>query len=125
MMGWLESRIQVLEQRVESLYRRLLGDEQTLANVRQQLKGAYQQLGGGGGGGGTYYACTLSAALAHGSSVTGQTVWTLSSGARTNVSTNATVYNDGPNAADDIPSGSQAILAENADGTYTATGVYC
>lgn len=50
-MGWLESRILIAEQRLESLYRRLQDLAAQLANVRQQLIMAFQQTPSGGGGG--------------------------------------------------------------------------
>jgi hypothetical protein len=125
-MQWIESRLHLAEQRLEMLYRRLTRDEATLDNVRQQLRGAYQQgASQGGGGSPIYFGCTLSAALAHGSNVTGQTVWKLSGGSRANVTTNGKVYNDGPATANDIASGKQVILAANDDGTWTVIGVYC
>lgn len=126
-MGWLESRIQVAEQRIEMLYRRLVGDEAVLDGVRQQLRGAYQQLPGGGGDGSTgkYLACTLSANLAHGASLAGQTAWKLIGGTRANIDTNAKVWNDGPSSSSDLSTGDTVILMVNDDGSYTATGRYC
>lgn len=63
-MQWLESRIRLIEQRVEMLYRRLVGDEATLSNVRQQLRGAYQQLPTGGSTASeAVYVCYPSAAV--------------------------------------------------------------
>lgn len=58
-MQWIESRMRVIEQRVESLYRRLLDDEGVLAGVRQQLRAAFQQGGGGApaGAGAGFYVC--------------------------------------------------------------------
>lgn len=124
-MPWIESRLRLIEQRAEMLYRRLLDDEATLANVRQQLRGAYQQGGGGGGGGVTYFGGTTTGDLPGGSpgtALTGQTVWVLSNGARSNITNSATLYNDTPN---DLPSGSQVILAANGDGTYSVIGKVC
>jgi hypothetical protein len=114
----LEGQFTTIEQQIATI----LGQ---IAALGQQQYGAGGGFGGGGGGGGTYFSATLSAALAHGSSVSGQTVWKLVSGSRTTVTASGVVYNDGPNAADDITSGSQVILAANDDGSYTATGVYC
>lgn len=125
-MGWIEQRIAQLEAKLENLYRRLLDLTVQLNNARQTVRAAFQQrTGGGSSGGAVYLCCTLSAGLAHASSVTGQTVWKMASGTRSNITTNATIYNDGPSSSDDIASGSQVILATNDDGSYTAIGVYC
>lgn len=61
-MQWLESRLHNLEARVESLYRRLLDLKGVLDNVRQQLRGAFQQLpaGGGSSSSGDWYCVTPS-----------------------------------------------------------------
>jgi hypothetical protein len=57
-MGWLESRIQIAEQRIESLYRRLQDLLAQLNGVRQQLRMAFASGGeGGGGGSGGAFVC--------------------------------------------------------------------
>lgn len=121
-----------LEQRLYRLETALTRDDQLIAQMQARIATLEQKQyaasagsGGGGGGGAVYFGCTLSAALTHGSSVTGQTVWKLESGARTNVTTNGTIYNDGPTASNDIASAKQVICLANDDGTYTAAGVYC
>lgn len=123
-MAWLENRILNAEQRLEKLYRMILDLLQKLAALQARTVGTG---GGDGGSGGSaaYYACTLSGNLAHGSSIAAQTVWTFKNGARSTLPDTATVYNDGPNGADDINSGNTVILASNGDGTFTAIGVYC
>jgi hypothetical protein len=121
----LEQRIYRLEAEIRTIQQQLAGILSQLAALAQQIYAQQAPGGGGGGGGGTYFACTLSAALAHASSVSGQTVWKLVTGTRTNVTTTAVIYNDGPNAADDIASGKTVILATNDDGSYTVIGVYC
>jgi hypothetical protein len=122
---------------VEQRLLRLEGDKQALqqqvATILGQIAALGQQQfgagggfgGGGGGGGGTYFGCSLTSALNHGSSVGSQTVWKLVGGSRTAISNVATIYNDGPTSSNDIASGTQVIVAANDDGSYTATGVYC
>ena len=125
-MAWIEGRILQLEAKLENLYRRLQDLVAQLNAVRQTVRAAFQQVGSGGGGSSTVYlSCTLSSALAHGSSVAGQTVWQLASGSRSNVTTTGTIYNDGPASTNDIASGAQVIVLPNPDGSYTAIGVYC
>lgn len=114
----LEAAQQVMAQQIASL-------QSMVAALQQQQYGLGGANGGGGGGGPIYYGCTLSAALAHGSSVTGQTVWNLNAGARVGVTTSGTIYNDGPNGADDVASGAQVILNSNGDGTWEVIGVFC
>jgi hypothetical protein len=126
-MGWPETRIQSLEDRYEWLYRRLVQDEAILTNVRQQLRGAFQQLpaGGGSGDGVGYFACITTGDLPAGTPGTPlphQTVWRISGGARVNTDTDATLYNDTPI---DIPSGSQVLVGKNDDATWSAVGVAC
>lgn len=121
----LEQRLYRLEAQLGVIAQQIASLQSLVAALAQQQYGMGGGFGGGGGGGGTYFSATLSAALAHGSSVSGQTVWKLVSGSRTTVTASGVIYNDGPNAADDIASGSQVILAANDDGSYTATGVYC
>jgi hypothetical protein len=123
-VSWLESRLHLAEQRLEMLYRRLIGDESVLAGVRQQLQQAFQQQGGGGGSGGnpSFLFCTTTEDLAAASHITGQTVNTLDSGSDSAVSTGATIYNVTGN---DIPSGSLVFLGSNPDGTFGAMGVAC
>ncbi len=120
---------------------RILGLERTLADALRamadlavRLAAAEQNkwaIGGGGASGGTssggYYGCITSADLPAGSggtptSLASQTVWQISSGARANLSGTHTIYND---TGADVPSGSQAILSSNPDGTYTVVGVAC
>jgi hypothetical protein len=114
----LEGQFTTIEQQIATI----LGQ---IAALAQQQYGAGGGFGGGGGGGGTYFGCTLSAALNHGSSVGSQTVWKLVGGSHTTVTSSATIRNDGPTATNDIASGKQVILATNDDGSYTAIGVYC
>jgi hypothetical protein len=125
-MPWAESRILLAERSIEDLYRRLLDLADQLKWLRQKLQALERELPGAGAAPSAgYFGCTLSAALAHGTQVTGQTVWKLESGARTDVGTAETIYNDAPRPADDIASGSQIILAANDDGTYTVVSVPC
>jgi hypothetical protein len=122
-MSDLEQRLFFLEQlmaRVDYSLQQLRQQSQGLAN--QQRQGSWGQ-GGSGGASAAYFSCTLSGALAHGSSIAGQSVWKMPG--RATAAASATVYNDGPNAADDIATGKQVILAANSDGSYTAIGVYC
>lgn len=129
-MGWLEQRIQNLEELVRSFYRRLLDLQQQINALKQRM----QSDGGGSpsdSGGAGYFACTLSLSggtLAHGTPgtpATGQAVWRVENGARAQVTAAGKIYNDGPNAADDISDGKTVILAQNRDGTYCVIGVYC
>lgn len=128
-MQWIESRLHALERRVEDLYRRLLDLINQLNGVRQGLANAFAATApdSGSGGSGGYYGCITSADLPAGTggtptSITGQTVWQISSGARSNVSGTKTVYND---TGADVPSGSQVLLATNPDNTYTVISVAC
>jgi hypothetical protein len=59
-MSWIESRVLLIEQKVESLYRRVADLKATLDTVRQQLRSAYQQLpfGGGSSSSGDWYCLT-------------------------------------------------------------------
>jgi hypothetical protein len=121
----LEQRLYRLEAQLGVIAQQIASLQSLVAALAQQQYGMGGGFGGGGGGGGTYFSATLSAALAHGSSVGSQTVWKLVSGTRTNITTTATIYNDGPTATNDIASGKQVILATNDDGSYAAIGVYC
>jgi hypothetical protein len=124
-MPWAESRILLAERSIEDLYRRLLAAADQLKAVRQGLQASNRQLGGGGTSGASngYFSAAIAADLAHGSSVDGQEVWTMPG--RVTVAASATIHNDGPTSDNDIPAGKQVILAANADGSYTAIGVYC
>lgn len=84
-MRWIESRLRLIEQRIEGLYRRLLNDEGLIAANRQGLRAAFQQPSGtGSGSGDAVFVCYPTAA------VSGAT-WT--SGVPTSaVSFSATVY---------------------------------
>lgn len=127
-MGWVESVIHRIEQKLENLYRRMLELEQRTAAALDRARAAGQSGDsgdGGGGGGGSYIGCTLSANLTHGSSLTNQTVWRMDNGSHATITATATVYHDGPSAASDLTSGDQAILQANRDGTYTVVGRYC
>lgn len=121
---------------------RILGLERTLAELMRAMSDLAVRLaaaeqnkwnvggggGGPGGGSGGYYGCILSGALSAGSagapaSIAAQTVWQLSSGARSNLAGTYTVYNDtgsGPIAAN-----SQVLLAGNPDGSFTVIAVAC
>jgi hypothetical protein len=124
-MQWTEQRMRALEQRVESIYRKFLDLVTQLRATQQGLTAANQQGGAqpSGSGGNGYFGCTISTALAHGASITGQTVWSMPG--RTTVTAVGVIYNDGPRSINDIASGAQVILASNSDGSYTVTGVYC
>ena len=134
-MGWIESRLQAAEGLVQMIYRRLLALEATVTGIRQQLRGAYQQIPGGGGGGGstTLYYCVPSANVPLASanpaagvqgSLTGQTVYSYTvSGGYFTVSTSATVLNPSPN--NPLVSGVLTFLAPNSDGTYSSSGQIC
>jgi hypothetical protein len=126
-VSWIESRQVLAERSIEDLYRRLRDLSDLVTATRQGLRAANQALPppDGGGGGGIYLVAVVSAALPHGGSITGQAVFRLASGSRSQVTATATIYNDGPNPADDIASGSTVILMSNSDGSYTAVGVYC
>lgn len=124
----VESRLFFLEQLVSG---RLQYDVQQLKVALAQLQNAQRVgdsgwfNGGAGGPGIGYYGCTLSAdcpAGTPGTPATGQTAWAISSGARSNVTTDGEVYNDMPY---DCPSGSQVVLGANPDGTYTVIGKVC
>ena len=123
-MSDLESRLFFLEQlisgRLQYDLQQLKLQMQNLAN--QQRQGGWSS-GGGGGSTAGYFGATLSGALAHGSSISGQTVWKMPG--RATVTASGTIYNDGPTATNDIASGKQVILAANDDGSYTVVGVYC
>jgi hypothetical protein len=123
-MQYLEARLAEVERILRDLARAAAELAQRVVALEQKaaLIGGTGGTGGTGGGAG-YFGCTLSAALAHGSSISGQTVWKMPG--RVTVTAAGTVYNDGPTATNDIASGKQVILAANDDGTYTATGVYC
>lgn len=128
-MSWIEGRIQALEDRFRVLYRWLLDLQQQLRAVQQGLISAAQQSGAQptSSGGGGYYGAILSGALAAGSggalaSIAGQTVWQVTSGARSNLSGTFTVYNDTGSA---IAANAQVILGSNPDGTYTVVAVAC
>jgi hypothetical protein len=125
MTSQFEHRLYRLEQQLAAISQQLASLSVKVQGIAQQQYAGGNGNGGGGGGGGTYFGCTLSEALGHGLGVGEQTVWKLVGGVRTNISTDATIYNDGPVANDDIPSGSQAILGANDDGSYTATGIFC
>ena len=122
-MPWAESRILKAERSIEDLYRRLLALADLEKWDRQKLQALEREQPAGGGGGGVYSSCTLTAGLGHGSSLAGQSVWTMPG--RAMLGGTFLVYNDGPTPANDIPPGKQVILAANPDGTYTVIGVYC
>lgn len=121
----LELRVFRLEQDVSKLQRQMEDVLRRLSRLEQQMANSNGGDGGGGGGSG-YFVCVLGSALSHGAQLTGQTVSQVDkTGARKQVSTTATIVNDGPNAADDIASGKTVLLASNSDGSYTVIGVYC
>jgi hypothetical protein len=120
----LEARVFRLEQDVSRLRQQMDDVLRRLARLEQQAANGNGGMGGGGGSG--YFVCTLSAALTHGAQLANQTVSQVDkTGTRKQVSTTATVVNDGPNAADDIASGKTVLLASNSDGSFTVIGVYC
>lgn len=121
----LETRLFRLEQQTTALEQQIDGLRAAVAQLQQQIAAAMSWGAGGGGSTVQYYGCTTTGDLPAGSpgtALTGQTVWILSNGTRTTYTTAAKLYNDSPH---DVPSGSQAILTPNADGSYTATGKMC
>lgn len=119
------SRLGYSENAIAQLLRDLLDLKRRVAAVEQQPWSGQ----GGGGQGGTsgagYYECTLSASLNAGSSLGGQSVVQRQGSTRTTITTNATIYNDGPNNPADNISGGTVILQPNGDGSFTVIGVYC
>jgi hypothetical protein len=127
-LSWIESRIKLAESSIEDIYRRLLDVTDKITANTQGLRSANQSLAppAQGGGGGVYLSCGTTGDLPAGSPgtpLTGQTVWTLSGGVRSNVNTNATIYND---TANDIPAGSQVFVLPTQDAnSYAAVSVAC
>ena len=91
-MHWIESRIKLVEERVEYLYRQLQA-------VLQQVRAALNQLnqvggsGGGGSGSGSVYTCSPSGTIAAGGSLGGQTVNLYQAGSNTALTGTYTIYN--------------------------------
>lgn len=120
--------------RLEGLLRGALQDIRTLqaqVGTIQQNQFAAQTPFGGGGGGNNTYVCVLTGGItAAGVPGTGapagplasQTVYTISAGGFTSITTSADVYNGLPNP---ISSGASCLLSLNSDGSYTVEAVAC
>lgn len=132
MQGWIEQALRNLTQRVEYLFRLISDLQAQLNNMRQQLLAAYQASGSGGSGGAAivYFwvpGGTISAASGPPPSgvpvgTSGQTVYALSSGTYSTVSTSATIYNA---AGSTLVASKVVFLGKNTDGTYTALTQSC
>lgn len=131
-MDWIEQRIRAMENRFEYLLRLLQPLIQQITQNRQQLTAAWQAGGSDGSGGAAivYFwvpAGTISAASGPPPSgvptaTTGQTVYALSSGAYTTVSSSATIYNC---AGSTLVASKVVFLGKNSDGTFTALTQSC
>lgn len=120
----LEQRVYRLEVELQAIQQQLAG---IIAKLNQVAQNQWVPSGGNAGpSGGTagYFGCTLSgdlpASLA--SALTGQTIWQIDSGARSNVTTDGAVWNDSGSV---IPSDTQVTLAQNPDMSYTVVTVPC
>lgn len=131
-MGWIEQQLRALAQRTEYLFRLIQQYRQQQQNDRQQLYAAWQQTSPGGGGGGVVYFFVPGSAMSAASgnppsgvptSLANQTVYALSGGTYSSVSTTATVYNAATVA---ITASKVAYLMKNADNsTYTVINQSC
>jgi hypothetical protein len=127
----LSAQIQWLEQTVGDLVRRMTEVLRRLARLEQQIWAAAAG-GGGGGGSSSCYVCVPSASVAAATgapgsgtpgSLGGQTIYQVSSGAYTSVTTSGTIYNVSPSSS--LASGKVTLLGQNPDGTYTALSQVC
>jgi hypothetical protein len=132
-MSWIENRLNQAESKLENLYRRVLDLAAAVRSAAQTARAASQQASGSpGGSGGTAYVCVPSASVpaataAPGAgtpgSLGGQTIYQVSSGAYTSVTTSGTISNVSPSSS--LASGKVTLLGQNPDGTYTALSQVC
>ncbi len=132
-MGWIENQLQILTQRVETIYRYVYQDlPNQIKAANQGLRASYQQPTTTSSGGGVVYFCCPSSSISGGSGcpgsgspggpATGVSVYTISGGAYSLVTNSGSVYNAMP---DSTTIGYLLICGANPDGTYTAISQAC
>ena len=131
-MSWIESQLQVLTQRVETLYRQVIDLANQIKAANQGLRASYQQPAGTttSGGGGMYY-CAPSGSIGAASGAPGAgapggpvsaDVYKVSGGAYSLVASSADIYNPMLSAT---TANHVLAVADNGDGTYTAISQSC
>ena len=129
-MSWIESQLQVLTQRVETLYRQVISLADQIKAANQGLRASYQQPTNTTSGGGGMYYCAPSGSIAAASGAPGggtlssttANVYKITSGAYSLVASGATIYNPMLSAT---TAGRVLAVADNGDGTYTAISQSC
>jgi hypothetical protein len=121
-MHWIESRIKLVEERVEYLYRQL---QQVLQQVRAALN-QLNQVGGGGSGGssssGIAYTCTPNNTIAGGGNLATQTINLFQAGTGTALTGTYTLYN--PYGAS-VASGKVCTVMPDGIGNFVVIAQSC